>query len=92
MLDLVPPPNPSRISASPVHFIIWRDLFVVIDDCTAKASVYQALRRILVRQSEHYATGLGCLMIVPAKGRLLQTRAACASIRTQRALDHLVVL
>jgi hypothetical protein len=51
---------------SPVHFIVWRDVLVVIDDCTARTSAYETLRRLLAERSKLHASGLGCLMIVPA--------------------------
>jgi hypothetical protein len=54
--------------ASPLQFIVWRDVLVMIDDCST-ASAYEGLRSIVVEQSARSSLGLGCLVIVPDSAR-----------------------
>src|SRR5579859_2075365 len=65
--------NPSRIQV-----ILWEDIFTVIDDGRGQVSDYEVLRRMVIEQSAHYRSGVGCLAVITADAKppLDEVRAA----------------
>jgi len=47
----------------------WEDVFVLVDDGTARESDYALVQRMLAEQGARYATGIGCLVIIPVDAK-----------------------
>lgn len=52
-----------------IQIILWEDIFVIIDDGEGNPSDYTRLRPMLVEQGSRYASGVGCLTIVPVDAK-----------------------
>jgi hypothetical protein len=52
-----------------IQIVQWEDVFVVIDDGMGRASDYVLARRMLAEQGSRYATGMGCLVIIPENAK-----------------------
>jgi hypothetical protein len=64
--------NLSELFTTPrlaIQIVQWEDVFVIIDDCGGCASDYQLAQRLLAEQGSRYATGVGCLVIIPADAK-----------------------
>jgi hypothetical protein len=79
-----------------VQFILWEDVFVIIDDGDGQPSDYEALRRKFLEQGSRYKAGAGCLTIVPVDAKppsqsartyiaVIWKRRSSGSCRTWRA-------
>jgi hypothetical protein len=55
-------PNPTAA----VKVVLWKDVFVIIDDGSARASDYGPVIRRIEQLNRKYSGGLGCLVIIPA--------------------------
>ena len=49
-----------------LNVILWKDVFVVIDNGKARASDYATLGQLVREQAARYPIGVGCLTIIPA--------------------------
>jgi hypothetical protein len=47
----------------------WEDVFVLIDNGTARESDYAVIQRMLAEHGSRYATGVGCLVIIPVDAK-----------------------
>jgi hypothetical protein len=52
-----------------VQFILWEDIFVVIDDGGGIPSDYLAIERKIIEQGVRFKEGIGCLAIIPVNAR-----------------------
>jgi hypothetical protein len=52
-----------------LKFILWEDIFVVIDDGAGRPADYEVLHGMLVEQSSRYTAGLACLTIIPVDAK-----------------------
>jgi hypothetical protein len=48
-----------------LQFILWKDIFVVVDKGRAAASDYQGGEKLLLQQAARYPNGIGMLTVVP---------------------------
>jgi hypothetical protein len=55
--------------ASSVNVILWRDVFVVIDDGQGRAGDYVTLGQLIRAQCAKYPFGVACLTIIPDQAR-----------------------
>ncbi|MBV9946243.1 MAG: hypothetical protein JOZ69_05290 [Myxococcales bacterium] len=55
--------------ASPVNVILWKDIFVVVDNGEGRASDYVTLAGLIRTQCTKYTYGVGCLTIIPSQAR-----------------------
>ncbi len=54
---------------SGVQFILWEDIFVIVDNGDGHPSDYEALRRKFFEHGSRYEAGAGCLTIGPVDAK-----------------------
>jgi hypothetical protein len=85
------PPEPFAPAQSAIQTVQWEDVVVVIDDGAGAASDYVPVRRMLAEQGLRYATGVGCLVIVPAEAKP-PSESAREAMKTALAVARLQCL
>lgn len=63
--------------------ILWRNVFVFVDDGTVRPEVYvEAERRVRARAAEYRSQGIGCVVVLPYASRPPpgETRAAIVAL------------
>jgi hypothetical protein len=68
-------PEPFAPAGSAFQVFQWEDVLVVIDDGTAGESEYAVVQQTLTEQGSRYATGIGCLVIIPVDAKPPSERA-----------------
>jgi hypothetical protein len=54
---------------SHLQIILWRDIFVVVDDGTAGAAEYPRIAQLVAEQSKGHRGGIGGLSVIPPNAR-----------------------
>jgi hypothetical protein len=67
-----------------LQIILWKDLFVIVDDGRAAAVDYPRLGELVVDQAKRHAGGIGALAVIPSNARppSPQAREAISALLT----------
>lgn len=57
------------MEATGLRFILWQDIFVVVDDGTGQPADYEVLDRLVAEQAKKHPQGLGGLAIISAQAK-----------------------
>jgi hypothetical protein len=61
--------EPFAPAALAIHVVQWEDVFVIVDDGTGRESDYALAQRMIAEHGSRYATGIGCLVIIPVDAK-----------------------